>query len=122
MPSDPASPTITSVAGGGYPRARVTGPLQAVVNGDVSFVFDQSARAWRLTATKAGRGGSETSYELTMPDFSGVAGWQATWALASGSADVTSTFNGQNTIGSPAAPTTGTQFFNIGRLTTFTLP
>ncbi len=124
MPSDPGAPTITNIAGAPQPRATVAGALPAAFNNQVSFVFTQPARfrTWSLTATPAGRGGTITSYALSLPDFSSVAGWQSIWALGTGATDVTSNFFGSTGTAPDGTPVTGSVFFTIGRLATLTFP
>jgi hypothetical protein len=123
MPSDPGSPTITSITGSPYPRATTSGSLPAAFNTLITHSFDQPAgnRSWSITSTAAGRTGT-TSYTFTMPDFSTVPGWQNTWALVTGSTRVTSTFFGQTGANPDGTPTTGTTIYTIGRLRSFTFP
>jgi hypothetical protein len=123
MPADPGAPTITSVGSASYARATVSGSLPAVFNGLISISVNQTARSrrWDITSTPGGRTGT-TTYLFTMPDFSGVSGWLTTWAIASGPADVTSSFFGQTGADANGNPITGTTLFNIGRLATFTFP
>ena len=123
MPSDPGAPTITNVAGSPYARATASGSLPAAFNTLITISFDQAARnrLWSITATASGRSGT-TSYAFTLPDFSAVPGWQSTWTLGTGAADVTSTFFGQTGALPDGTPTTGTTIFTIGRLGTFSFP
>jgi hypothetical protein len=118
MPSDPGSPTVSSVGTTPYPRASATGSLPGAFNTDVAVIFVQSARSrrWEMSATAGGRT-VITNYTFTMPDFSALTGWQNTWALGSGTADVTSNFSGQS---GPAAPALGAITYTTGRLGTFT--
>lgn len=124
MPSDPGAPTLTNIAGAPQPRATVAGALPTAFNNLITFAFTQSARSrtWNLSATPAGRGGTITSYALSLPDFSGVAGWQSTWALGTGATDVTSTFFGSSGTALNGTPITGSLFFTFGRLGSFTFP
>ena len=123
MPSDPGAPTVTNVAGSPYARATASGSLPAAFNSLITLSFDQAARnrLWSITATPSGRSGT-TSYSFTLPDFSAVPGWQSTWTLGTGAADVTSTFFGQTGALPDGTPTTGTTIYTIGRLGTFTFP
>ena len=123
MPSDPGSPTITNISGSPYARATASGSVPAAFNTLVAISFNQAPRSrlWNLTSTAAGRAVT-TSYSFTMPDFSAVPGWQNSWALGSGSADVTSTFFGQTGAAADGTPITGTTKFSIGRLGAFTFP
>lgn len=122
MPADPAAPTITSVTGAPYARATVSGVVAATFNDVVSVLFEQQARSrrWRLTSTNAARTAGALS--VTMPDFTAVPGWLATWGLGAGTADVTSAFSGQTGANPDGTPTTGTQQFTIARKVSFTFP
>ncbi|HYW51653.1 MAG TPA: hypothetical protein VE861_13655, partial [Gemmatimonadaceae bacterium] len=122
MPADPGVPVITNVTGAAYSRASVSGSLPAAFNDVVSVLFDQQSRQrrWRLTSTAAAR--TAGAYEFTMPDFGAVAGWQATWGMAAGVADVTSAFSGQTNANPDGTPTTGTTQFTTSRKVTFTFP
>ncbi len=123
MPSDPGAPTITNIVGT-QPRATVAGALPAAFNNQIRFNFTQSARSrvWNLSATPSGRGGTITAYSLSLPDFSNVTGWQSIWALGSGATDVTSTFFGSSGTAPDGTPITGSLFFSIGRLGSFSFP
>ena len=123
MPSDPASPTVTNVSGSPYARASASGSLPAAFNTLVTLGFTQASRlrSWSITATAAGRT-SLTSYAFTLPDFSAMPGWQNTWGLGSGAADVASTFFGQTGAAADGSPIAGTTIYTIGRLGTFTFP
>ena len=123
MPADPGAPTITSTGSATYARASMSGSLLPAFNGLISISFDQAARSrrWEVTSTPAGRTGT-TSYLFALPDFGTVTGWNPSWTLGSGTADVTSTFFGQTGADANGNPITGTTVFNIGRLGTFTFP
>ncbi len=121
MPSDPGVPTVAAVSGATYPRATAAGTLPADFNRQVVVQFDPptSPRRWVMSSTNAARAGS-LSYTLTMPDFSQVPGWTATWQLPSGAADVNSSFTGQTGASASGDPINGTTQFTIGRKTSFT--
>jgi hypothetical protein len=123
MPADPGAPTVTSVSGASYARATTSGSLPAAFNSLISLSFDQASpsRRWDIASTAAGRTGTLT-YSFTMPDFTALAGWQSSWALAAGTTAVTSTFFGQTGANPDGTPTTGTTIFTFGRLGSFTFP
>jgi hypothetical protein len=124
MPSDPGSPTVTNATGTSpYARAAASGSLPVAFNTLVTLGFSQASRSrsWSITATAAGRS-SITSYAFTLPDFSAMPGWQNTWGLGSGAADVSSTFFGQTGAAVDGTPIAGTTIYTIGRLGTFTFP
>ncbi|MCC7052401.1 MAG: hypothetical protein IT355_03980 [Gemmatimonadaceae bacterium] len=123
MPPDPGAPTVTPVTGYAYPRATVSGALPSAYNGRVEFLLQQPARfrAFALAATPAGRG-SSTAYSLSIPDFSALAGWQASWALSSGAATITSSFAGSANAAADGTPIPGTTLVSVIRSGAFTLP
>ena len=121
MPADPGLPTVTAVSGSTYPRATAAGTLPSGFNRQVVVQFDppMSPRRWILSSSSVARAGS-LSYALTMPDFSQVAGWTATWQLSTGAADVNSSFGGQTGAGPSGEPINGTTSFTISRRSSFT--
>ena len=78
------SPTAATVAAG---RLRVQLASQAEYGGMVRFDFAQgtSLPTFTIEATAGYLGGTPTIWDLTMPDFSAVAGWDAGWNLTTGS-------------------------------------
>ena len=82
-------PTQTvSVAGTTpYVRLRATGSVTTDYNKvvDVMYTQETTARTVSISAT-AGYLSNATTYDLTIPDFSGVAGWDNNWGLKTGSA------------------------------------
>lgn len=121
MPLDPAVPSITAATGAPYARATATGSVSTSFNDLIAVEFKQATRRWEMVTTSAGRAAS-TTYSFTMPDFSTLPGWQNTWGLAAGSADVTSSFFGLTGANPDGTPTTGTQIVLTGRFNTFTFP
>lgn len=120
MPADPSAPTIANVAIVPYPRASMNVVIpQPVFSDRIEIAFDQQARSrrWVISATAAGRENAG-SFVFTMPDFSGVAGWQNTWAMGSGSAATTSSFSGRTAAGPDGAPIAGTTIYTISRIGT----
>lgn len=124
MPSDPGTPTITSVPGAPYARASVNAVIpQPVFNDRFEIAFDQPARArrWVISATTAGRTNAATLL-FTMPDFSSVRGWQNSWALGSGTVETSSSFSGRTGAATDGSPVTGTTTYTISRLDKVTFP
>lgn len=123
MPSDPGAPTVTAISGATYPRATISGTLPAAFNGPVTFSLQQPARSRfvELSATPAGRTGT-TDYAISIPDLSGVAGWQSTWALGAGATAVTSTLEGRTGTNPDGTPITGSTIFTVVRSGSFTFP
>ena len=80
------APTIASLGNTPYPRYSSSGPIQAEYDDGFAFVATQAVGAvghsWTITATRAYFSGS--AYTLLMPDMSS-AGYQALWALQTGS-------------------------------------
>jgi hypothetical protein len=83
-----AMPTFTTVATAPYRRVRAELPSQAEYGAEVSVDVAQvtSNRSTRisLTATREYFGGTPAVWSLTVPDFSGVAGFQLVAAFAAG--------------------------------------
>lgn len=122
MPPDPGLPTITNATGAApYRLATATGSVPTDFNNLIAVEFAQATRRWEMVTTSAGRAAS-TTYSFTMPDFSALPGWQNTWGLSAGSADITSSFFGQTGANPDGTPTTGTQMVLTGRFNTFTFP
>ena len=123
LPPDPATATITVIAGTAYPRASASGVAPTAYSGTIELLLQQTARlrSFSVSATAAGRT-SATNYVLTTPDLSTVPGWNATWALAAGTVVATTSFTGASTPGSNGFPAAGTTIFGFLRNTTITLP
>lgn len=80
-------PTITSLGSSPYGRWTATGIWQAEYGDGIGVSFNQqssSSNAWTVTVSRsyAGTGGN---YTITVPDFSGVAGFNNSWGIAPGS-------------------------------------
>jgi hypothetical protein len=75
-------PTISAAATAPYVRFRATGPIQAAYNKNVTALFTQSnttaPRTVTIGATEGFLSGLAT-YDFTVPDFTGVAGWDNNW-------------------------------------------
>jgi hypothetical protein len=77
------APTVASAAGGTNGRFRASGTLNAPYTSYLFFnASQQSGTSVTMSATSAWLGGS--AYDLTMPDFTGVAGWQTAYGLVRG--------------------------------------
>ncbi|HUQ82895.1 MAG TPA: hypothetical protein VM076_17215 [Gemmatimonadaceae bacterium] len=68
-----------------YVRLRATGPIQTEYNKSVSILYTQSTtpRTVVITATAGYLSGLAT-YDFTIPDLSGAAGWDNNWGLKTG--------------------------------------
>ena len=79
------APTLTTLATAPYARIRAAGPWQADYADYVAANYTQESgrRSWSIIASRGYFGGAN-SYELDIPDLSGVAGFQNTWGLLPG--------------------------------------
>lgn len=117
------APTVSVAGTTPYVRLRAAGTLNTEYDEFVSISYDQSATDFRtvlIAASKAYLNG--TAYDLTIPDFSGVAGWDNNWGLKTGS-PVEWTVSGVGFTGigfSNPTPTEGTSFQSAARLGTIT--
>jgi hypothetical protein len=77
-------PTVTAISGGVNARVRATGVLNAPYTGGVSLLLFPAGAAGSVyvSATSAYLGGS--TYDISIPDFSAVPGWLASYGLTSG--------------------------------------
>ena len=87
---DVTPPTLSTTATTPYLRLRAAGPVQAGYGHSIVIGWQQalnpvSGSQATLTVTKAYLGVA-TGYDLTIPDFSGAAGWQNSWGLQAGAA------------------------------------
>ena len=79
--------TISTAATTPYVRFRATGSITTAYNKFVEVTFSQSTAAvYRFVAIGATSGylNNATTYDLTVPDFSGVAGWDNNWGPKTG--------------------------------------
>ena len=79
-------PTISVSGTTPYARLKARGPWQADYGDAVGAGFTQSAgteRSWTMTASRAYFGAS-AEFELELPDFSGVPGFDNNWGLRTG--------------------------------------
>ncbi len=90
------APTLTSLASAPYARPRVQGSWQSDYGDVVSASFTQTnVRTWVITGSRAYFGTGSATFDFDLPDLSGVAGFNNTWGLVSG----TSTIFGFNVYG-----------------------
>lgn len=104
-----STPTVTQAATTPYVRLRGQLASQADYGDQVMFNFSQSTRSASLSATAGYLGATPATWDLTMPDFSAIAGWQNTWALQPGAVtvDVSASSAGASVVGlTPADGTT----------------
>jgi hypothetical protein len=80
-------PTITTAATAPYVRFRAQGSLPTEYNQflSISYTQGQAGRTASITASQNWLAGAN-SYDLSIPDFSGVAGWDNNWGLKAGQA------------------------------------
>jgi hypothetical protein len=97
-----SAPTVTTVATTPYVRLKSVLPRQAEYNQQFYTNFSQSgtnARNVTIEATVAWVGAG--SFDATVPDFSGVAGWDNNWGMKAGVSTVWTTnstgFSGSST-------------------------
>jgi hypothetical protein len=64
-------------------RLRATGSLTMAYNRYVRVIFDQPGRSTTIEASAAYLSGA-TTYDVAIPDFTGVAGWVDDWGLKQG--------------------------------------
>jgi hypothetical protein len=77
------APTVEAVSTTPYARLRAAGTLPAAYDKYVSVAFAQAGRRATIAASAAYRSRA-TTYDLTIPDFSGVAGWVNDWGTKRG--------------------------------------
>jgi hypothetical protein len=77
--------TVSAAATTPYVRFRATGPIPAEYGKllNVEFIQGTAARSVNITATEGYIAGAAT-YDITVPDFSGVAGWDNNWGPKTG--------------------------------------
>jgi hypothetical protein len=79
-----AAPTVTDLGPAPYRRLRAVGMIPAVYRNFVNLIYNQqgTAKSVAISASRGWIGGMEAT--LAMPDFTGVAGWDNSWAPAAG--------------------------------------
>jgi hypothetical protein len=116
------TPTFSTSASAPYARIRSQGPWQADYPDAVTTSFAQSVgtpRTWTVTASRAYFGASSSTYDVDLPDLSGVGTFSNAWGLSSGvsttySFNIYGGFRGLTSIGE------GTSFKFGGRSATLT--
>lgn len=86
MGPDLSTPTVTKVVTAPNARPRVQLPSQTQYNRVVTADYDQSGlnRSASISASAAYFGGAPATWDLVIPDFTGVSGWLPTWGLQDG--------------------------------------
>jgi hypothetical protein len=82
-----ASPSVTAAGMTPYVRLRVQLPSQSDYPDLAQFFFSQSeggGKSVRVLMTKGYFGGTPSTWDVTIPDASAVAGFQSSWMLQSG--------------------------------------
>ena len=86
----PNAATVSAVATPLVARLRAQWNVQSDYNKMFTIGYSQTvggiARSVNITATAASLGGSPTAIDITIPDFSGVTGFDAKWGLKAGTA------------------------------------
>jgi hypothetical protein len=80
-------PTISVVSTASYARLRAVVARQSEYDNSWLAIFSQSIGATNRTTSlnvQPGYMGSANSFDVTIPDFTGVGGWQNTWAPQTG--------------------------------------
>jgi hypothetical protein len=115
------APTITTPGSG---RVKVTGSWQADYGDAGSAAMSQgsaaSTRAWTISGSRAYFGAGSSGYEFELSDFSGVAGFQATWGLAAGLATQVTTNIAGSLVGTYPNVAEGNAFKTAARIQTVT--
>lgn len=99
------SPTVLGTAP--YVRLSATGSWQSDYPDAVGIGFTQTAgsgKSWSISVTRDYAGSSSSSWTMSMPDFSGVTGFQNSWGLSAGEVEWAFTATG---VLSGLNPTTG---------------
>ena len=77
-------PTVSSLGASPYLRFSTTGAWQAEYADVIGVGFTQQATSsnnWSINLTRAYAGSGATTWTLAFPDFSGVAGFNTSWAM-----------------------------------------
>jgi hypothetical protein len=115
------APTVQAVSTTPYARLRAAGSLPAAYDKLVSVAFAQAGRRATITAS-AGYRSNVTTYDLTIPDFTGVAGWVNDWGTRQGvQTNWSLTGIGFTSAGiSEPVPGEGVTFYNASKIGTVT--
>jgi hypothetical protein len=81
-----AAPAVSTVATAPSVRLRATGPVPAEYARYVRAEFEQVTAPLRIASigASAAYSSNATTYDLSIPDFTGVAGWDSDWGLKVG--------------------------------------
>jgi len=115
------TPTFSTSGTAPYARVRSQGPWQSDYPDAVTVGYVQStgSRTWTITATRAYFGSGSSTYDLDLPDLSGVSGFNNAWGLVAGTTTNYS-FNIYGGFRGLSAITEGTTFRFGGRSATIT--
>ena len=114
------APTITTSGTSPYARIRSQGPWQADYPDAVTVGYAQgtgSTRTWTVTASRAYFGNGSATYDVDLPDLSGVSGFNNAWGLTAG-VSTTYSFNIYGGFRGLTAITEGTSIKFGGRTAT----
>jgi len=119
------APTLSAAATAPYVRFRATAAIQAAYNKNITVLFTQAntaaPRAVTIGATEGWLAGLAT-YDFTVPDFTGVAGWDNNWGpkvgIATQTIVVASGYTGLG-VGTPS-PVEGVTFSSAARIGSIT--
>ena len=109
------TPTITQLTTSPYVRYRVQLASQSEYGASVFAAFDQSARSWFTSMSAAYNGSTPATWDLTLPDFSSVAGWNNLYGLQTGSTNFNVSVNGAGAPPVSDVGADGTSFKMAGR-------
>lgn len=115
-----AMPTFSTLGATPYARIRAAGTVQAEYGDAMSVFYTQAngQRAWTLLASRGFLGAAGT-FELDLPDLSGVAGFDNAWGLVAG-ASTSYTFTVSSGLQGLTAITEGASFKAASRSGTIT--
>jgi hypothetical protein len=76
-----SDPTFSIVSSDPYLRPRMQLPGQSSYDGEVDVFYDQDSRSAFIFQTAGYAGGLPATWDIQLPDLSGVAGFDNTWGL-----------------------------------------
>jgi hypothetical protein len=76
-----STPTVTRFATAPYAQPRVQLPGQTEYNKLLIASYEQTNRSASVAATAAYYGAAPTTWDVTLPNLSGAAGWNNAWGL-----------------------------------------
>ena len=83
-----SAPTVTSLGASPYVRFSATGTWQNEYADAVGMNYTQqtvNSNSWTVTSTRSYAGSGASPWTLALPDFSGVVGFNTSWAMADAS-------------------------------------